>query len=193
MATAMSEPRGRALVATILVGAAASTVLVAAAGADRGGTGALPKGWSRATIASGAATLAYPSTWKAIPGDKGTVSFAIRDRAGRYLGYLNVTPRQGAERLAGWAAFRTARNAADGDRHVRTRSAAEDVRFAGGARGSCVTDEYLSRVGANPYRELACIVSGRHATSVFVGAVLTPRWRTLGPIVERSAALLIER
>jgi len=67
-------------------------------------------GWSHATISPGAATLAYPSRWKAIPGDKGTVTFSLRDRAGRSLRYLNLPPRHGSEQHAGWAAFRAARH-----------------------------------------------------------------------------------
>ncbi len=151
-----------------------------------------PAAWRRATIASGAATISYPGGWRSIPGDDGTVSFALRDRGGRYLGYLNVTPRQGAERLAGWAAFRTRRNAEDDDKAVRTVAAAERIRFAG-AHGSCVIDDYTSRVGSNAYRELACIVTGRRDTSVFVGATLVSDWPTLGPIVKRAASSLIER
>jgi len=149
-------------------------------------------GWSHATISSGAATLAYPSSWKAIPGDKGTVTFSLRDREGRYLGYLNLTPRQGSEQLAGWAAFRAARNREEGDKDVRVLRSMENVQVGNGRR-SCVVDEYLSRFGSHPYRELACIVAGPRATSVFVGATLVPEWSKLGPLVERSAAMLIER
>lgn len=187
----MSNYLKRTTLATLLVGAAFAATLVAIAAAHASRAPALPKNWSHATISSGAATLAYPSTWEAIPGDKGTVSFATRGR-GLYLGYLNVTPRQGAEQLAGWAAFRAARNAGDGDKHVRIVNSAENVAFTN-ARGSCVTDEYLSKVGANAYRELACIVAGRHSTSVFVGAALAGEWSKLGPIVKHSAATLIER
>jgi hypothetical protein len=171
----------------------AAAIGVPLATAAHHGKGAQPPSpWKRATISSGAATLAYPATWRAIPGDRGTVSFALRDARGLYLGYLNVTPRQGAERLAGWAAFRTARNAEDGDRHVRVVSSSEHVAFTN-ASGSCVVDDYLSRVGSHPYRELACIVAGRHSASVFVGAALVSDWGTLAPMIRRSAATLIER
>jgi len=71
-------------------------------------------------------------------------------------------------------------------------AAAEGLQFAG-ARGSCVIDDYLSRVGANPYRELACIVAGPRHTDVFVGATLRADWNRLGPVVERAASALIER
>jgi hypothetical protein len=189
---ATSKAPERALFGILAGAALIAAVLVWMAAARGSGSQALPKHWSHTTISSGAATLAYPSSWEAIPGDKGTVSFALRDRRGRYLGYLNVTPRQGAEQLAGWAAFRTGRNAGDGDKQVRIVKSAENVTFTG-AHGLCVTDDYLSKVGGNPYRELACIVAGRHSTSVFVGAALVGEWSRLGPIVMHSASTLIER
>jgi len=152
----------------------------------------VPEHWKSATTGSGAATLSYPSSWQSIPGDSGTVTAALRDRAGLYAGYLNVTPRQGREQLGGWAAFRTHRNAEDGDRQVHELEAAEGIGFTN-ARGSCVVDQYLSRVGAHRYRELACIVAGRGHTSVFVGAALVSDWRTLGSVLERAAESLRER
>jgi hypothetical protein len=185
------SPRALTL-AVLLAGAAIAASFAAIAAATGRPTATPPRGWSHTEISSGAATLAYPPGWRAIPGDRGTVSFAVRDRRGLYVGYLNVTPRQGAEQLAGWAAFRTRRNAEDGDKQVRDLSSSEDVAFIH-ARGSCVLDDYLSRVGSHPYRELACIVAGRHATSVFVGAALVEDWSRLGPIVRRAAATLVER
>ena len=77
-----------------------------------------PADWTHVTIASGNATLFYPAAWKPIPGDKGTVTASLRDKTGIYHGYLNVTPRQGAERLNGWASFRTRRNREEGDQRV---------------------------------------------------------------------------
>jgi hypothetical protein len=151
-----------------------------------------PKTWTSATIASGGATLFFPSNWTPIPGDRGTVTAALRDSRGVYRGYLNVTPRQGAEQLAGWGTFRTRRNAKEGDQRARVLAATENLRFAN-ARGSCVVDDYLSRVGSHPYREVACIVAGRHYTNVFVGATLVPDWRSLGRVIERAASALTER
>jgi hypothetical protein len=151
-----------------------------------------PKTWTSATIASGGATLSYPSNWRPIPGDVGTVTAALRDSRGLYRGYLNVTPRQGAEQLAGWATFRAERNTQEGDRRTRVVAAAENLRL-GSARGSCVVDDYLSRVGSHPYREVACIFTGRRYTNVFVGATLVRDWPTLGRVVERAASAFTER
>jgi hypothetical protein len=151
-----------------------------------------PKTWTAATIASGGATLFYPANWRPIPGDRGTVTAALRDSRGLYRGYLNVTPRQGAEQLAGWAAFRTRRNTREGDRQTHALAAAEGLRFSH-ARGSCVIDDYLSRVGSHPYREVACIVAGSRFTSVFIGATLVRDWPTLGRVIERAASAVVER
>jgi hypothetical protein len=153
---------------------------------------AAPAGWVGTSIESGGAVLFHPPGWSQTRGDKGTVSFSLRSRRGLYRGYLNVTPRQGAERLADWADFRTRRNRAEGDRRVRERAAAEGLQFAA-ASGSCVIDDYLSRVGSNPYTELACITSGRRYTDVFVGAALSRDWARLGPLIERAASALVER
>jgi hypothetical protein len=154
--------------------------------------GPAPKTWASVTIASGGATLSYPSNWKPTPGDRGTVTAALRDSKGLYRGYLNVTPRQGAEQLDGWVAFRTRRNTQEGDQQTHVVAAAEDLRL-GGARGSCVVDDYLSRVASHPYRELACIIAGDRYTNVFVGAVLARDWPSLGRVVERAAAAFTER
>ena len=144
------------------------------------------------TIASGAATLRHPPDWPSVEGDAGTVSFALLDAAGRYLGYLNVTPRQGGERLRGWAAFRLDRNSEEGDRDVRDLAARERIAFPG-AHGSCLIDDYGSRAGANPYRELACIVRGRRTESVIVAAWLRPEWRRLAPLLVRATEAFAER
>jgi hypothetical protein len=135
--------------------------------------------------------LFYPPGWKQIPGDKGTVTRSLRDANGLYIGYLNLTPRQGAERLHGWSSFRTGHNREEGDKQVRQVAAAEGLRFRD-ARGSCVIDDYLSKVGGNPYREIACLVSGRRRTDVFIGAALKRDWPTLSATLERAASALLQ-
>jgi hypothetical protein len=151
-----------------------------------------PGGWNSAAIPASGATLHYPPGWKPIPGDIGTVSVALRGARGLYEGYLNLTPREGVEQLAGWAAFRTARNRGEGDRNVRTVASAEGLRFAD-SRGSCVIDDYISRVGSHPYRELACVLAGHRFTNVFVGATIRSDWPALGPVIERAASSVVER
>jgi hypothetical protein len=151
-----------------------------------------PSGWPGVTLSSGGATLFHPPGWKPIPGDNGTVSVALRSAGGLYLGYLNVTPKEGEERIAGWPAFRVARNRDEGDTDVREIAATEGLHF-GDSRVSCVIDDYRSRVGSHDYRELACILEGPQAANVFVGASMRSDWRTLGPVLDRAASSLIER
>ncbi len=133
-----------------------------------------------------------PPGWTPIPGDPGTVSAALRGDRGAYLGYLNVTPREGAERARGWARFRLNRNRDEGDRHVRRRAAADGLRFRT-ARGACLIDDYSSRVGAHPYREIACLVTGRRHADVFVGAALQSDWARQSGILERAASAFLQR
>jgi hypothetical protein len=144
-----------------------------------------PAGWKVARLPSGAAALAYPPGWRSIRTDPGTVSAALLGSDHRIRGYLNATPRSGAETLANWRRFRPAHNHEEGDRGVVTDAAATDVRFRTGT-GSCVADHYAT-VSAR-YREIACIVRGSHATTVVVAAARPQDWTRLGPSLRRSIA-----
>lgn len=189
MATGTSSRRGRfagaiAVVALILLGAAAC------GGSGQGQFGWLksrpaPSDWSVARIPVGAA-LAYPPGWHTIRGDAGTATAALLGSGDRFLGYLNVTPRQADEKLTGWASFRTAHNADEGDRNVRRIAAATGLRFLDG-RGSCVKDSYSTRTGAR-YVEIACIVKGPASSSVIVGAAPPGSWKQVSPQLERAIA-----
>lgn len=142
-----------------------------------------PKGWVVTRIPAGA-QLAYPPTWQKTPGDPGTATAALLGPGGRYLGYLNVTPRQGAEQLTGWASFRVTHNAAEGDRDVVRLAEATGLRFLTGS-GSCVKDSYTTTTGAR-YIEIACIVKGPSSTSVIVGAAPPASWAQISPMLERA-------
>ena len=61
--------------------------------------------------------------------------------------YLNATPATRAETLSGWARFRLAHNAHEGDREVQLVATARDVR-ADAARASCVMDDYATSAAA---------------------------------------------
>jgi hypothetical protein len=193
-----------ALAALLTVfGAGSSKARVTSSGAGPARTGqavtfswlhpaSAPAGWLKTTTATSDATLFYPPTWKPIPGDAGTVTESLRTPGGLYAGYLNVTPRQGAERLRGWAAFRISHNREDGDRRVTEVAAAEGLRFRNAA-GSCVIDDYTSRVGSHSYREIACIVKGNRHTDVFIAAALRHDWRTLRETLQRAASAFLQR
>jgi hypothetical protein len=112
------------------------------------------------------------------------VTAALVRPDGSFLGYLNVTPRQGPEKLSGWTAFRVAHNADEGDRNVTKLAGATGLRFLDGP-GSCVKDSYSTQVGTH-YIEIACIVQGARSTSVIVGAAPPGSWAQVSPQLERA-------
>jgi len=59
------------------------------------------------------------------------------------------------------------------------------VAFRGG-KGTCVLDDYLTRVANNHFEEIACLVRGKTADSVIVAAVLVPVLQKYGPVVQRA-------
>jgi hypothetical protein len=128
--------------------------------------------------------VAYPPRWKRVKSDVDAGSAALTGSGDQILGYLNLTPRQGAETLTNWGRFRIDHNREEGDRSIVRLAAAGGLRFRTG-RGSCVRDSYATST-ANHYTELACIVAGRRATVVVVGAAATKSWRRISPLLERA-------
>jgi hypothetical protein len=184
--------------------AAASLVVVGAALAScqsavsAGGTGpvpsvpaivakAAPAGWHLAGLPDGTALLAYPPVMRSIAGDTGEVSAAQLSPSGAYLLYLNATPRQGAETLGNWPAFRVRHQREEDASAVRMLAASHGVRFLGGT-GTCVIDSYVTRVDSNHYTEIACLVQGRTGASVVVGAAPTSGWTSASGLLLRAIA-----
>jgi hypothetical protein len=143
-----------------------------------------PMGWHVARTPDGAA-LAYPPGWTTIKTDPGTASVALRGNGGRIDGYLNVTPKQGAETLANWSRFRPQKNRDEGARNVRLLAATSDAHFRS-ARGSCVIDAYTTSVTA--YEEIACLVSGPGSSEVVVAAAPTRLWQQRSAVLERAVS-----
>lgn len=139
------------------------------------------RGWHVVRIPNGAELL-YPPHWHQLHGDRGTATAALIDQGGRFLGYLNVTPRQGGETQSNWASFRTSHNADEGDRDVKRLAVASGLQFSSG-RGTCVKDSYTTRTGAH-FVEIACLVKGARTSSVIVGAA-PPGSPQIG-VVERA-------
>ena len=148
-----------------------------------------PHGWRLARLPSGAATFAYPRTWRPIRTDPGTASVALVGRDGGIRGYLNATPHQGTETRANWPSFRI--------RHLREEQSSTDVRLIASAygiafrsgRGSCVIDSY--RTSRTRYREVACLVAGPRTSSVLVGAAPSKTWALQASTIERAIASLL--
>ena len=51
-----------------------------------------------------------------------------------------------------------------------------------------MVDDYRTDVAS--YRELACIVDGKRATTVAVGAAPPAAWARQGPLIERAIAAI---
>ncbi len=143
----------------------------------------VPKGWQSVRLVGGA-TLAYPRGWSAMRGDRGTATAGLLDGHRRYEGYLNLTPRQGAETQANWRSFRVRHNAEEGERAVTLQASAAGLGFRVG-RGACVRDAYTTATSTR-YVEIACLVRGAHASSVIVGAAPSSDWQTQAPVIERA-------
>jgi hypothetical protein len=130
--------------------------------------------------------MPYPPGWRRISGDAGTATAVLFDRDHRFLGYLNITPRQSNETLANWGRFRVEHNSEEHDRGITTLAAASELRFRTG-RGACIRDAYTTSAGTR-YIELACLVVGSKASTVIVGASPPRSWGRISPTLERAIA-----
>jgi hypothetical protein len=149
---------------------------------------AAPASWHRDRLPDGAGVLAAPPQFRRLPADPGTL---VRELQGagssRFVPtvYLNATPQQGSESLANWANFRLAHLLDDDASSARLDATARGLRFLGGT-GSCVLDDYVTKLQAHPFREVACFVQGPHGGSVVVAATLSRNWPAYSTVVERS-------
>ncbi len=145
---------------------------------------AAPANWPRITLPDGAATLAAPPSLPRMHGDPGSITVGLPAGTGAQI-YLNATPHQGEETLPGWAAFRVDHLRDDDATTVTADAHAEHLTFLGGT-GSCLLDDYLSRVAAHHYREIACLVQGAHGASVLIAATSAADWSRYTPTLEQA-------
>ena len=145
-----------------------------------------PTGWKVARSSGGA--LAYPPGWRPITTDPGTVSVALLGGGDRIDGYLNATPKQGAETLANWSRFRPEHNLGEGDRSVHLIASANQLSFRSGP-GSCVIDDYTTSKAT--YREIACLVSGPRSSAVVVAAAPIALWEQQAGKLERAVSSFV--
>jgi hypothetical protein len=169
-----------------------AVLTVGLAGCGGGGAGSAfswlhpqspPAAWKVVTIPTGA-RMAYPAAWSRQHSDAGTATAVLPGADGSYLGYVNVTPRQGAETFSNWASFRVEHNAEEGDLGVKRLAAVRGLRFLSG-RGSCVKDTYATKIGAR-YVEIACLVGGSRGDTVIVAAASAKAWATESGTLERA-------
>jgi hypothetical protein len=147
-----------------------------------------PPAWKLARLPSGSATFGYPTTWRPIRTDPGTVSVALIGHGRSIRGYLNATPRQGTETLANWPSFRIQHlREEENSKGVRLIASAHGLAFRS-ARGSCVIDSY--RTSRTRYREIACLVAGSRTSSVLVGAAPSKTWAQQAETIERAIGSL---
>lgn len=146
-----------------------------------------PASWLQASLAGRGGVLSYPSMLRPMPGDAGTVTYALNTRAGAALIYLNVTPRQGGETLRNWPSFRAEHLGEDGETAVRIDATSGTLSFRGG-QGRCVIDDYTTQIHNNHYREIACYVQGATGAptgSVLIAATRAVTWAQYGTVLER--------
>ena len=200
--TARAARRGGYALAAIAVTAAIAIAVTVLTGALPGRPpwrafpalhpAAAPAGWPHDALPNGTAVLSYPPSLRRVAGDTDAVSAARFGPGGAFQLYLNATPRQGSERLRGWAAFRLRLLRSDDAASARQDAAAEGVQFRGGT-GSCVIDDYRTRIGSHHYQEIACLVRGRTSASVIVAAAPAARWAQARPLLFRAVAAYLIR
>jgi hypothetical protein len=198
--TVRTARRGRYALAAIAVTAAIVVTVVAFARPGRPPgrafppllPAAAPAGWRHLELPNGNAVLSYPPSLRRLAGDTDAVSAARLSPGGAFQLYLNATPRQGSERLQGWAAFRLKVLRSDDAASAHQDAAAQGVKFRGGT-GSCVIDTYVTRIGGHHYQEIACLVQGRTSASVIVAAAPATRWARARPLLLRAVAAYLVR
>ena len=198
--TVRTARRGRYALAAIAVTAAIVVTVVAFARPGRPPgrafppllPAAAPAGWPHLALPNGTAVPSYPPSLHPLAGDTDAVSAGRLSPGGAFQLYLNATPRQGSERLQGWAAFRLSLLRSDDAASARQDAAAEGVKFRGGT-GSCVIDDYVTRIGGHHYQEVACLVQGRASASVIVAAAPAAGWARARPLLLRAVAAYLVR
>ena len=153
---------------------------------------AAPASWRHVTLPGGTAVLSYPPSLRPLAADKVAVSAARRSPGGAFQLYLNATPRQGTETLRNWAAFRLKLLRADDAASAHQDAAAHGVQFRGGT-GSCVIDDYHTRIGAHHYQEIACLVEGHTSASVIVAAAPAATWAEARPLLFQAVGAYLVR
>ena len=153
---------------------------------------AAPASWPHLKLPNGTAVLSYPPSLRPIAGDTDAVSAARLGPGGGFQLYLNATPRQGAERLQDWAAFRLSLLRSDDAVSAHEIAAAQVVTFRGGT-GSCLIDGYVTRIGRHHYDEIACLVQGQTSASVIIAAAPAAQWAPARPLLLRAVAAYLVR
>jgi hypothetical protein len=144
---------------------------------------AAPATWRHRTLPPDAGILYYPATFV----DSHDKDGVARERLGGHgsvLDYLDVSPKQGPESLRDWPSYRLELVRAESN-DVHEDGHAFGLRFRGGT-GSCVLDDYRTRVENHHYREIACFVQGHKHATVLIAAALESEWARAAKTLERA-------
>lgn len=136
-------------------------------------------------LPDGTGVLSVPPDASPTEGDPGSVSAAVTSSTGELRIYLNATPRQGTESLDNWNTFRLD-HLADENSSAPTKIADRTGMAFRGGTGSCVDDSYVTHVGNNRYREIACFVAGSRGSSVLIVAAPADSWPLYGPVLQQA-------
>ncbi|WP_284752812.1 hypothetical protein [Arthrobacter sp. efr-133-R2A-120] len=203
METASAPRRNRtALFAVLSLGAVAAMMAVAACSSSVQSPGTstvqsaelpfawftaapAPAGWRTMDLPDGTGVLSVPPDASPAESDPGSVSATVSSSTGELRMYLNATPRQGSESLDNWSTFRLD-HLADENSSPPTKIAERTGMAFRGGTGSCVEDSYVTRVGNNRYREMACLVAGSKGISVLIVAASADSWPLYGPVLEQA-------
>jgi hypothetical protein len=121
-----------------------------------------------------------------VAADPGAASAERRTSGGGYAAYLNVTPWDGPALTRSWAAARIDR-LGDENQAVHEDATSGELAFRNGARGWCVRDHYVTKIGRHPFAETACLVRARTGRAVVVVAAASqPSWAGAQPVLERA-------
>jgi hypothetical protein len=142
-----------------------------------------PASWKHRALPSGAGILSYPATF--VDGhDSDGVARERLDRHGSVLVYLDLSPKQGSESLRNWPSYRLGLVRGESS-DVHEDGHTFGLTFRGG-RGSCVLDDYRTRVKNHHYREIACFVQGHKGAAVLIAAALESEWVRAAKTLERA-------
>jgi hypothetical protein len=142
-----------------------------------------PATWGHRALPPDAGILSYPATFVS-GNDRDGISRERLDRHGTVLVYLDVSPKQGPEGLRDWPSYRLGVVRGESN-DVHEDGHAFGLSFRGG-RGSCVLDDYRTRVENHHYREIACFVQGRRYATVLIAAALESEWARAVKTLERA-------
>ncbi|MFB9822286.1 hypothetical protein [Arthrobacter ramosus] len=146
---------------------------------------AAPAGWKTMELPDGTGVLSVPPDASPAESDPGSVSATVSSSTGELRIYLNATPRQGSEALDNWNTFRLDHLADENSSSPSKIAERTGMAFRGGT-GSCVEDSYVTHVGNNRYREIACLVAGSRGSSVLIVAAPADSWPLYGPVMEQA-------